>query len=198
MQLVLESMSPRQIRMIKDAKIRLKLLKEYYDTVSTLGAYYPKIRIDMEKPLNDIYDEVMNYLISSDDTISKSLLPEDSIDVLVASSCIRSKKTRKCDFCGKEIKIGDYYIKYNPILIDKNTSCVYSLGKTLVLAKDCNHYLPYNVGEIEGLNKSIKEHNSFTGPTCNCFPNNMGDNVDFEYLAKNIGPIKIKKIGGKC
>ena len=63
MQLVLESMSPRQIRMIKDAKIRLKLLKEYYDTVSTLGAYYPKIRIDMEKPLNDIYDEVMNYLI---------------------------------------------------------------------------------------------------------------------------------------
>lgn len=142
-------------------------------------------------------DNLFFYELEKERSISSYFIPGHNLELYSLIEERKSRKRRLCSFCGNQIKIGDYYIRYNPLIIDRLTNKAYVLQNKIIVLESCRHILPSDIRELEELGQNIDNAYSCSWNPENYYPCNMGDHADFIEMGNSIGSIGIKQLTKK-
>lgn len=185
--------SLKDIDKIEDKKLKLQILGEYNNFIKTL----PKqMNIASGLSIMDLLEELE---IFEYENTSNLFWPTHHIIIFNHYKSYKSRKHRLCHLCSEIINPGQSYLVYRPLLADLDSKSTYVLQNNIIIKKNCGHYMPSNIQELEIMQINIE--NSYNrSESDNLFPNNNPLNVNkiiYSEMSNNLDGgfdfIKLKK-----
>jgi len=161
--------------------------KELLEAIKEQLRLIPSKFIDLHKTIYEIQGAAWEDAMYEENNTSQIFCPGHVVTLHGGIKVSRSSKERICHFCSLKIPKGEEIITYRPLLWDHNDHQAHVL-KSIILRKDCEHYLPDSIQDLEQM-VYYTEHSSEIYDEDEVFPNNIsyGNRISYGEVSANGG-----------